>query len=118
MPTSRLAIAAVAAALAACSGGASAVPQQAQGLVRTLQLHASSSKIQHIVIIVQENRSFNDLFYGFPGAHTSKYGYASNGDKVELQPIGLETTWISSTTPTDSSLPAMAPGVTLAPIAG
>ena len=54
---------------------------------------ASSGKIQHIVIVVQENRSFNNLFYGFPGATTSSYGYTSTGKKVKLSPIGLETWW-------------------------
>ena len=54
---------------------------------------ASSGKIKHVVIIVQENRSFNNLFYGFPGAKTAKYGYDSSGKKIKLQPVGLETTW-------------------------
>jgi phospholipase C len=55
--------------------------------------HGSTSPIKHIVIIVQENRSFNDLFQGFPGAKTQSYGYESNGTKVTLKPVGLETTW-------------------------
>jgi len=54
---------------------------------------SSSGKIQHIVIVVQENRSFNNLFYGFPGATTATYGYDTHGNKITLQPIGLETTW-------------------------
>jgi phospholipase C len=53
----------------------------------------ASGKIKHIVIVVQENRSFNDLFYGFPGAKTAKYGYDSHDKKVTLVPIGLETRW-------------------------
>jgi phospholipase C len=79
----------------ACSsnGGFSPAPQRAQTLVRGIHRGSSSSKIQHIVIIVQENRSFNNLFYGFPGAKTVKYGYDSSGDKVTLEPVGLETTW-------------------------
>jgi phospholipase C len=32
------------------------------------------SKIKHVVFIVQENRSFNNLFYGYPGATTYKSG--------------------------------------------
>jgi phospholipase C len=88
-------IAVAALLLAACSGngGVSSVPPGAQALVGSIHRHASSSKIQHIVIIVQENRSFNNLFYGFPGAHTATYGYDSHGNKITLQPIGLETTW-------------------------
>ncbi len=53
----------------------------------------ASGKIQHVVIIVQENRSFDNLLQGFPGADTKPYGYTSTGLKVKLQPVGLETTW-------------------------
>ncbi|MGB6517402.1 MAG: alkaline phosphatase family protein [Candidatus Cybelea sp.] len=53
----------------------------------------ASGKIQHVVIIVQENRSFNNLLYGFPGATTQTYGYNTSGQKITLQPVGLETTW-------------------------
>jgi phospholipase C len=52
-----------------------------------------SGKIQHVVIIIQENRSFNDLFYGFKGATYATYGYDSSGKKITLEPIPLETTW-------------------------
>jgi phospholipase C len=66
-----------------------AAPPPAQRVHR----HSSSDKIQHVVIIVQENRSFNNLLYGFPGATTATYGYNTSGDKITLQPVGLETTW-------------------------
>ena len=79
--------------LCACStGGFSSVPQAAQSLTG-VHHHASSGKIQHIVIIVQENRSFNNLFYGFPGAKTQTYGYDTKGGKISLKPVGLDTTW-------------------------
>jgi phospholipase C len=54
---------------------------------------AATGKIDHVIIIVQENRSLNDLFYGFTGAKTVKYGYDTKGRKIKLKPIGLETTW-------------------------
>ena len=54
---------------------------------------SSSGKIQHVVIIVQENRSFNNLLYGFPGATTAKTGYTTTGQQVTLKPIGLEAPW-------------------------
>lgn len=95
-----LAIVALAAMMSACGGNASQTAAglpPAQGVQPTLgqvapKSHASQ-KIQHIVIIVQENRSFNNLFYGYPGATTATYGYDSNGNKIVLQPVGLETTW-------------------------
>ena len=49
----------------------------------------ASSKIQHIVIIMQENRSFDNLFNGFPGADTVPSG-PSHGQMIQLQPISLE----------------------------
>jgi len=90
-----LSVAVFALSFSACNGngGVSSVPQAAQSFVGGVHRHASSGKIQHIVIIVQENRSFNDLFYGFPGAKTVKYGYNTSGEKITLQPIGLETDW-------------------------
>jgi phospholipase C len=49
-----------------------------------------SSPIQHVVIIMQENRSFDDLWQGFPGADTLPYGYDHKGHKIALKPIPLE----------------------------
>lgn len=45
--------------------------------------------VKHVVIVVQENRSFDNLFQGFPGADTVDYGYAHDGTKVKLKPIPL-----------------------------
>ncbi|MGA8385114.1 MAG: alkaline phosphatase family protein, partial [Candidatus Cybelea sp.] len=91
--TALVAGAAVALLFCSCNGGQlSSVPPA----VRTLAdagRHGSSGKIKHVVIIVQENRSFNNLFYGFPGARTATYGYNTKGDKITLQPVGLEISW-------------------------
>jgi phospholipase C len=88
-----LAFAASALFLAACNGAATA--PSASGVLPAHRVHraASSGKIKHIIIVVQENRSFNNLFYGFPGAKTAKYGYNHVGQKITLQPIPLETWW-------------------------
>jgi phospholipase C len=48
-----------------------------------------SSKIRHVVIIFQENRTTDDLFNGFPGADTVRFGLNSSGKRVPLEPIGL-----------------------------
>ena len=46
--------------------------------------------IQHVVVIMQENRSFDNLFSGFPGADTAQSG-SSKGTTVPLQPVSLTT---------------------------
>lgn len=51
--------------------------------------HGAGSKIHHIVIIIQENRSFDNLFHGFPGADTADYGLSHEGKRVPLRPILL-----------------------------
>jgi phospholipase C len=45
--------------------------------------------IQHVVVIMQENRTFDNLFNGFPGADTAQDG-TSYGTTVALQPVPLE----------------------------
>ena len=51
---------------------------------------AVPNKIQHIVVVVQENRSFDNLFQGFPGANTVPSGLNSKGKTIPLKPIGFE----------------------------
>ena len=51
------------------SGSAVVPPQSARRHHGT-----GSGSIQHIVLMIQENRTFNDLFAGFPGATSSKTG--------------------------------------------
>ena len=100
MPTARkvycLAVAFTAGivALAACAGTPGSLvtpqsgnPERAHGLALG---NGSGSKIKHVVIIVQENRPFNNLFMGYPGATTQNYGYISTGKKVKLAPVLLE----------------------------
>jgi phospholipase C len=94
----RISTAAVAVALCACSGNSgfgSASPALPAAHPPALQAprSAGSGKIRHVVIIVQENRSFNNLFNGFPGAKTVAYGYDSYGKKIALKPVGLSTGW-------------------------
>ncbi len=45
--------------------------------------------ITHVVIVVQENRSFDNLFSGFPGADAPTFGYAGT-KKVPLHATPLE----------------------------
>jgi phospholipase C len=48
----------------------------------------AGTTIKHIVIIMQENRSFDNLFYGFPGADSAASGI-DEGTTIPLQPIPL-----------------------------
>ncbi len=57
--------------------------------VRAVRPLTGSSPIQHVVIIVQENRTVNNLFNKFPGADTTQTGLNSQGQTVQLQPISL-----------------------------
>ena len=78
--------------LSGCSGSGTGTPPVAfhdAASVRSL----ASGKIQHVIIIVQENRSFDNLFAGYPGADTQSYGYTNDGTKVKLQPLTMKTTW-------------------------
>ncbi len=45
--------------------------------------------VDHVVIVVQENRSFDNLFQGFPAADTATYGYTHDGTRVLLEPVPL-----------------------------
>lgn len=54
---------------------------------------AGINKISHVVIVIQENRTVDNLFQGFPGADTQSWGRDSDGRKIKLRPIPLETTW-------------------------
>jgi phospholipase C len=51
---------------------------------------AIGKHIQHLVIIVQENRSFDNLFAGWPGADTSMSGLTSTGTTVPLRRITFD----------------------------
>jgi phospholipase C len=78
---------AIAFSLAACTQGSLPYMQS------DTALHALNStgagKITHIVYIVQENRSFNNLFQGYPGAYTVSSGKISTGQMVKLVPEKL-----------------------------
>ena len=85
--------AAIALALGACGGsgggGAPSVPAGPPG--------GSPGKrypqIRHVVVIIQENRSVDNLFQGFPGADTQPYGLNESGKKIRLKPVLLEAGW-------------------------
>ena len=85
-----------AAALAILSGCSSALSPGApasDGASRAagVLLHrpAGTGTIEHLVVIVQENRSVDNLFNGLPGANTVQSGQNMKGQTVVLQPVSL-----------------------------
>lgn len=72
-------LAALIAAFALCSG--CAVQSQFRMQAR--------AHIAHVVIIIQENRSFDNLFHSYPGADSATYGLAHDGTRVKLEPVSL-----------------------------
>jgi phospholipase C len=86
--------------LCSCAGGTAVAPPavSVQGDAHRARAAALSSPIRHIVLVIQENRSVDNLFNGLPGADTQSYGYDSHGNKVVLQAEPLNTTWDPSHT--------------------
>ncbi len=86
-------LAAAALALSACAGaipgGAVSTPAALPGVTLTSRY----PQIRHVVIVVQENRTVDNLFQGFPGADTQPYGFDQNGRKIPLKPVPLNTLW-------------------------
>ena len=78
-------------AIAGCSGGngnasGSALPAARAGShVRK----ASSQAISHIVIVMQTNRSFDNLFATFPGANGATEGKMWGGQSIQLKKTNL-----------------------------
>ncbi|MBV8531165.1 MAG: hypothetical protein JO104_07590 [Candidatus Eremiobacteraeota bacterium] len=90
MPFSRVAPAAVMLAVAGCATGAGgALPYMQHGAALQSLQHTGAGKISHVVYIVQENRSFDNLFQGYPGADTVPSGKNSDGKTIELRPVPL-----------------------------
>ncbi|MGC1379846.1 MAG: alkaline phosphatase family protein [Candidatus Baltobacteraceae bacterium] len=73
----------VALALGAGCGSGSTLPGGAASI------GSAHRYVQHVVIVVQENRSFDNLFSGFPAADAPRFGYAGSV-RVRLHPTPLE----------------------------
>jgi phospholipase C len=78
---------------AACAGRPGAGPivpvEPPASAPSTSDAQTGLKKIKHVVWIMQENRSFDDLFQGYPGADTSPTGQDSHGHTIALAPISL-----------------------------
>jgi phospholipase C len=81
-------------ALASCSGSQGSLPYMQGGAPLRALNGTGAGKITHIVYIVQENRSFDNLFQGYPGADTVSSGKVSNGQTVKLTPESLAAYYV------------------------
>jgi phospholipase C len=52
----------------------------------------NSTPIRHVIIVLQENRTFDNIFHGFPGANYAKVGLGPNGN-IPLHEAHLMTSW-------------------------
>lgn len=96
----------IAAGIVACSsGGTAGIPAQVEGATAR---RLSSTPIRHVIIVIQENRSFDDLFATFPGANGATTGLAEpmpptiatycrqNHQPVITKPTSVPLTEVSS----------------------
>src|SRR6516162_1356499 len=87
----RAAAAAMSAAiLAGCASSFGASPT-AQRMGSSVMRAGGSTPIKHVIIIMQENRTFENMFHGFPGANTVSSAKGKDGKIYTLQSIPL--TW-------------------------
>jgi phospholipase C len=75
------------AALNSCSGGSSA--GSSGNSSSSSATTSASPRIQHVVIIFQENRTPDNLFHGLPNADIANTGVNSSGQTIVLQPTSL-----------------------------
>jgi phospholipase C len=74
--------------LAACSQPNAGVAGPATPLLPGQRVASDGTNpIRHVVVIVQENRSFVNIFAGFPRADAPTYGYDKKGRKIALKPV-------------------------------
>lgn len=85
----RLAVLLVAVLATACSApySQSSVPFASRDV--TAIHRGSTYPITHVVVIMQENRSFDNMFHGFPHADSAMFGYG-HGVKYPLQELPLK----------------------------
>jgi phospholipase C len=77
-------------ALSGCASGFSQAGLPGRGTFPAANTPRTATPIKHVVVIVQENRTVDNLFQGFPGADTQAWGYAGKR-RVQLKEIPLDT---------------------------
>jgi phospholipase C len=73
--------------LSACGGGGS----QSSGPLPPLPPAKQGKYFTHVVIMIQENRTFDNLFATYPGADGTKSGELHDGTRIPLKKSDLES---------------------------
>ncbi|MGA8532963.1 MAG: alkaline phosphatase family protein [Candidatus Tumulicola sp.] len=88
-------------ALMDCSGAGGSVPamqaRPATSSVHSSHRRAPTGPIAHIVLLIQENRSFDNLFATFPGADGTTTGTLHTGKVIPLKAHSLKSLDVSHT---------------------
>ncbi|HXO17870.1 MAG TPA: alkaline phosphatase family protein [Candidatus Dormibacteraeota bacterium] len=78
------------AVLAGCSSiGANSASPSLPSAQSQMRQAGSSSKISHVVVVIQTNRSFDNLFATFPGADGATTGQTYGGQSIALKKSSL-----------------------------
>jgi phospholipase C len=79
-------LALAASACSGSSGGGTSLPAAHTGPATPSPTPSQApQKIQHVVIMIQENRSFDNLFATYPGADGATYGKLHDGSEFKLE---------------------------------
>jgi phospholipase C len=83
--------------LSACGGSSSALSSLPSAVGSAHSAHvrgfSGSTPIQHVVLIIQENRTYNNLFATFPGGQGATYGYecvSGHDQRIDLKETALQ----------------------------
>jgi len=81
--------------LSACGGRAVPTAQNSGGQYAQYRgpsetLFSPAGRIKHVIVIVQENRTVDNLFNGLPGADTVTGGLDHTGKRIALKPVPFE----------------------------
>lgn len=74
--------------LAGCRGAQQTLPGSTPPLTTNARA-ATGQGVENVIVVIQEHRSFDNIFAGFPNADAPTTGLESTGQRVPLQRISL-----------------------------
>ncbi|MFZ0365750.1 MAG: alkaline phosphatase family protein [Candidatus Cybelea sp.] len=80
----------IAVVLASCNASRGVAPGGTLPQILSAHHHTSSRYIKHVIVMIQENRSFDNLFATFPGADGATHGKEKVGGKTKQLKLQVE----------------------------